>query len=29
MQAALNILGYNCYHSSAFFSNIRDSDMWN
>ncbi|MCJ1336348.1 hypothetical protein MMC09_001624 [Bachmanniomyces sp. S44760] len=29
MQAALNILGYNCYHSSVFFSNIRDCDMWN
>jgi len=22
-------LGYNCYHSSVFFSNIRDCDMWN
>ena len=29
IQAALNILGYNCYHSSIFFSNIRDCDMWN
>ena len=29
MQAALNILGYNCYHSSIFFSNTRDCDMWN
>ena len=29
MQAALNILGYSCYHSSAFFSNIHDCDMWN
>ena len=29
MQRALNILGYSCYHSSVFFSNIRDCDMWN
>lgn len=29
IQAALNILGYDCYHSSVFFSNIRDCDMWN
>jgi Sulfotransferase domain len=29
MQAALNILGYQCYHSSEFFTNIRDCDMWN
>ncbi|MCJ1433323.1 hypothetical protein MMC27_002683 [Xylographa pallens] len=29
IQAALNILGYNCYHSSVFFSHIRDCDMWN
>lgn len=26
---ALNILGYNCYHSSVFFSNIGDCDIWN
>ncbi|MCJ1399743.1 hypothetical protein MMC11_002945 [Xylographa trunciseda] len=29
IQAALNILGYNCYHSSVFFSNIRDCATWN
>ncbi len=29
IQVALDILGYNCYHSSAFFTNIRDTDMWN
>ncbi|KAK5013158.1 hypothetical protein BJ546DRAFT_1064380 [Cryomyces antarcticus] len=29
MQTALNILGYPCYHSVAFFSKIRDCDMWN
>ncbi|MCJ1251261.1 hypothetical protein MMC30_008492 [Trapelia coarctata] len=29
MQVALNILGYSCYHSSLFFSNICDYGMWN
>lgn len=29
MQAALNILGYTCYHSIQFFNNVRDCAMWN
>ncbi|MCJ1387155.1 hypothetical protein MMC17_010288 [Xylographa soralifera] len=28
MQRALNILGYTCYHSSVFFSNMNDCKMW-
>ena len=28
MQRALNILGYTCYHSSIFFSNTKDCEMW-
>ncbi|MCJ1279138.1 hypothetical protein MMC21_006962 [Puttea exsequens] len=29
MQAALNILGYTCYHSSIFFTNPQDCNLWN
>ena len=29
MQTALNILGYRCYHSILWFSNIRDCAAWN
>ncbi len=28
MQCALNILGFTCYHSVLFFSNIRDCAAW-
>lgn len=28
MQSALDILGYNCYHSALLFSNIRECVMW-
>ena len=28
IQAALNRLGYSCYHSMCFFSSIRDTNMW-
>lgn len=29
MQTALNILGYRCYHSFLWFSNMRDCAAWN
>ena len=28
MQRALNVIGYSCYHSSLFFTNINDCKMW-
>jgi hypothetical protein len=29
MQTALDALGYSSYHSTCFFSSIRDCDVWN
>ena len=29
MQVALDILGFTCYHSILFFSNIKDCAAWN
>ena len=28
MQSALNVLGYSCYHSLLWFSNIQDCAAW-